>query len=395
MRLTDIRMPDRWLPVCVSLCMMALVLVVARPAAATTTTLLESLGYSGSNAGLVSAGFEEVVVAANWAAIEPSEGVVSASAITSLQNTINTATASGLQVALDIGTQYAPSWIFGVGGGTRFVDQYGDVFGGSPGSGNDVANAVTDSAVRTQLGDYINYLGTHLTGVSAVRLGGLADNELRYPSGTSGSKPDAFWFYDASSQALLPPSARGWVPGTGTVAQATTFLGCYNAAMVNFSDWLETVGQQSFHSTTHLEMMMPGWGDRPGEIGTAQSNLLVNTPDEINEGLDWADLRWPATSQVVAYTTYADAIQGTPSNPDPAAYIHSLLPAGMGSGGEPTGNGQTTPAGENLMFQDARAWDWYAVTWYFPGQSQTAVQVGTAWADSCVLRNPRVAVRCQ
>jgi hypothetical protein len=134
------------------------------------------------------------------------------------------ATTAGLSVSLDIGLQYPPAWIFNVGGGTQFIDQYGDIFTGSAASGNDIANAVTDINVRSQLGDYISYLGSHLTGVNSVRLGGGAYNELRYPSGGSGSINNVYWFYDTSSQASLPSSFQGRKPGTGNATQATEFL---------------------------------------------------------------------------------------------------------------------------------------------------------------------------
>jgi hypothetical protein len=321
-----------------------------------------------------------VVISTSWAEIEPNEGSYSASATIALQSRINSAISAGLQPVLEPGTQYAPSWIFTVGGGTRFIDQFGDVFSGSAGSGNDVANAVTDMAVRTQVGNYITYLGSHLTGVTAVRVGGLADGELRYPSGRSGSQANACWFYDESSQATLPNSVKGWKPGTGTVAQATAFLTSYNAAMVSYGLWIVQMTASGFPSQTKLEIMLPGWGERPRDVTTAESDLLVNTPDQVNMGLDWTDLlsQLGDSSRVVAYSTYADATQGGNSNPDPAAYIHSILPSGMAEAGESTGNGQTTPAGLTLMFQDARTWGWYSATWNFTGQPETSTQVDSA-----------------
>ena len=346
-----------------------------------TTPMLGALAPSAGTATLKSAGFGEVVISATWASIEPSKGEFSASATSSLQAAINAATASGLHASLDIGVQYAPSWIFGVGGGTQFVDQYGDVFTGSAGSGNYVPNAVTDQLVRVQLGDYLEYLGTHLTGVSSVRLGGAAYNELRYPSGGSGSRSNAYWFYDTSSQASLAPSLRGWVPGTGTAAQATGFLNAYNAALDNYGVWLVAEAGSAFPASTELEVLMPGWGERPDEIAPAEANLLRSTPDELNQGLDWVDLlpALPHTSRIVAYTTWADSTFGSSSNPDPAAFIHSILPSGMAAGGESTGNGQTTAGGEALEFQDAQAWHWYVANWFFNGQNQTPAQVSQSF----------------
>lgn len=324
-----------------------------------------------------------MVISAYWAQIEPSEGSYSASATTALQGQISAAISAGLQPVLDLGSQYPPSWIFNVGGGTQFVDQYGDVYTDSPGSGNDVANAVTDKNVQVQLGDYIAYLGSHLTGLTAVRLGGGPYNELKYPD-TTGTYVNAYWFYDESSQATLPSDVRGWIPGTGTEAQAATFINAYNAALVAFGVWLVETSAAAFPSSVRLELLLPSWGQRAGDVATAIDHLLVGTNDSLNLGLDWIDLLPLLTGfpQVVAYSTWADSTNGGVGNPDPAAFIHSILPSGMAEGGESTGNGNTTTAGEALMLQDAQNWGWYSVVWAFTGQPQTPAQVGLAWLSA-------------
>ena len=60
---------------------------------------------------------------------------------------------------LDPGMQYTPAWVFDLPGGTRFVNQYGDVFTGPAAGGNNVANAVTNMNVRTALNMYLTWLG--------------------------------------------------------------------------------------------------------------------------------------------------------------------------------------------------------------------------------------------
>lgn|GEM_PF-5069925 len=354
------------------------------PAVANLTPLLGALGPTDTNANLAAAGFRSVVIATSWNAFEPAQGSFSSSATSDIQNQINAAKAAGLSPSLDIGIQYPPSWIFNVGGGTRFVDQYGDVADSSAGAGNAVANAVTNTAVRTEVGKYLTYLGSHLTGLDSVRLGGLGYNELRYPAGTAGSQPNAFWFYDSSSQASLPASVQGWKPGTGTVAQATTFLNAYNSAIVGYGVWLIQTGETAFPNTTKLELLLPDWGQRPGEAATAEGKLLASSPNQISEGLDWTDLlsQLGGDSRVVAYSTWADATNGTTNNPAPGGYIHSILPNGMLAGGESTGNGNTTTAGMNLMFQNAKAWHWYVANWYFNSQSQTLQQIVAAYNNS-------------
>ena len=232
------------------------------------STMLGALDATDSVSSLYSTGFRETVIKATWASVEPSRSVFSSSAISSIQSQITAAKAAGLSVSLDIGMQYSPSWIFTVGAGTQFVDQFGDVFTGTSSSGNYVPNAITDISVRTQLGAYLSYLGSHLTNVDSVRLGGAAFNELRYPSGKSGSSPNAYWFYDSSSQASLLADVQGWKPGTGSVAQATEFLNAYNSAIVGYGIWLEQTSATAFSSNPRLEILLPGWGDRPSSIPT-------------------------------------------------------------------------------------------------------------------------------
>jgi len=345
--------------------------------------LLGAIEPSLDDATLASDGFAAIIIPAIWSNIEPTEGNFSLTAINAVQAQINTALAAGLSVSLDIGVQYAPSWVFSIGGGTYFTDQFSDQFTGSAYSGNYVPNAVTDNNVRSAMAVYLSYLGANLTGYSSVRLGGGPDNELRYPGGTYSTHTNAYWFYDSSSQAELPADARGWIPGTGTVQQATEFINTYNAALVNYGQWLITQGSTDFTSGTKLILLLPGWGERPGEMATAENNLLSGTPDEVNQGLDWTDLLSAigSNSNVVAYSTWADATFGGSGNPDPAAYINSILPSGMLAGGESTGNGNTTDAGMDLMFTDAENWNWYMANWFFGGQNQSASDVFSNFAN--------------
>ena len=154
-----------------------------RAAGQSTGPTLGALAPRAGDQSMAATGFGEVVIDASWSSLEPTKGGYSASAFRALQSQIDLATAAGLRASLDLGIQYAPGWVFRVGGGTHFVSQYGQAFGGSLGSGNDVPNAVTDLRVRTQMGRYISYLGAHLTDVSSVRLGGGRITNYVIPQG--------------------------------------------------------------------------------------------------------------------------------------------------------------------------------------------------------------------
>ncbi len=327
------------------------------------------------------AGVESVTVSVGWDDAEPAQGSFSSSYMSSIQSEVAVARADGLGVVLDPGLQYPPTWALSLPGGTQFVDQYGDVYSGAASSGDDVVNAVTDMAVRSAEGSYLSWLGSQIAPgeIIAVRQGGGPLGELRYPSGEYGSHTDSYWAYDTSTQAALPASVRGWVPGTGTTSQAQVFLTAYNQNLDDYAIWLNGQFQADF-ATKEL-VMLPGWGQRPGGAATAVAALLAPNPpmDEFNQGLDWADLlsALPDAAHSVAYTTYLDAptVLPTPQLEDPADYLSSLV-AGtpVELGGENTGDG--TLADLDLCMARAAALGFFIVDWM--GQSQlTATASGT------------------
>jgi hypothetical protein len=251
-------------------------------------------------------------------------------------------------------------------GGTRFVDQDGVVRTAPRASGEDAANAVTNSAVRAAVGDYLDRLGAAIPRgqLWAVRQGGGPTGELRYPEGIMGASGNSYWAYDESTQAALPASVRGWRPGTGTTTQARTFLAAYNRALVDYGIWL---GQRlTTDFDTRLLLMLPGWGQRPGVIDRMVASRLTIHFEEFNQGLDWADLfaRTPADSRTIAYTTYLDApaFAANTELTDPAHFIARLAaPRGWRLGGENTGNGSLQLLNRSL--RRAKSLGYRVVNW--------------------------------
>jgi hypothetical protein len=330
------------------------------------------LGILGASGNYLSeekaAGIQAVTVQVGWTNVEATQGVFSATYMGQIQAKIAAARSAGLEVVLDPGLQYPPPWVFSLSGGTRFVDQYGDVFSGSEPSGDNVANAVTDTAVRSAEGTYLAWLGSQITAgeIIAVREGGGPLGELRYPLPDESGHTNEFWAYDASTQATLPTSVQGWVPGTGTVAQATAFLTAYNQDIDNYAIWLNAQLQADF--ATKILVLLPGWGERPGTTATEEAALLHPSPsmDEYNEGLDWTDLlpALPDAANSIAYTTYLDArtVKATPQLEDPADYLASLVAGtSIGLGGENTGVGNV--ATMQLCMGRALALGFFIVDW--------------------------------
>ena len=332
-----------------------------------TPPVLGVLGVSGRY--LVrerDSGISAVTISVSWSQSEPNPGSFSASYDATIDDKIISALAAGLKVVLDPGLQYPPGWVFSLPGGTRFVNQYGDIFTGTPSSGDDVANAVTDPSVRHAEGIYLAWLGSHLPAdsLAAVREGGGPLGELRYPDPDYNGHSDSYWAYDSSTQAALPAAVRGWVPGTGTTVQAQTFLGAYNARLVGYGRWLNAELHGDF-ATDEL-VLLPGWGERPGGEAVEVASRLTLGMDEFNEGLDWVDLldSLPDPDHSVAYTTYLDApsVKPTLALEDPAdflAYLTEGTPIRLG--GENTGNG--TMANLQLSLHRARLLDFAIVQW--------------------------------
>jgi hypothetical protein len=370
---------------------------------AATTSAVPILGVVGASGNYLAqeraAGVGAVTIGFSWSSAEPSPGAFSASYLQGIHDRIAAARSAGLDVVLDPGLQYPPSWVFALTGGTRFVNQYGDVFTGAPPSGNDVANAVTDAAVRAAEGSYLTWLGSQISPgeIIAVRQGGGPLGELRYPGPDYDGHTNSYWAYDTSTQS--GSSVPGWRPGTGTVAQAQEFLDAYNAALDGYGQWLNAQLHQDFN--TNELVMLPGWGERPGGAAKEVTSLLTVSMPEFNEGLDWTGLldSLPDPSQSVAYTTYLDAptVMATPQLEDPADYIASLVAGtGLRLGGENTGNG--TIADMDLSLDRAKALHYYIVQWMDEAQliasgsgedpgGPTLDELGSAWTSTPVGSN--------
>ncbi len=365
--------------------------------------ILGVVGASGDHlAQEQAAGVEAVTIGVSWNDAEPSPGSFSTAYLSSVTDEMAAARSYGLLVVLDPGLQYAPAWVFSLAGGTRFVDQYGDVFTGGAGSGNDVPNAVTDPAVRSAEGTYLAWLGSELTpgAIVAVRQGGGPFGELRYPGADYGGHTDSYWAYDESTQSISP--VPGWVPGTGTTAQARAFLDSYNANLDNYARWLNGQMQTDFQSQELV--MLPGWGERPGDAAREVASLLTLDMPEFNEGLDWTDLlrTLPDPAHSVAYTTYLDArtVRSTPQLEDPMDFIASIV-AGSSTrlGGENTGGG--TLADMKLCFQRARQLKLFIVQWMDESQliasgsghdpnGPSLTVLGSAWRASAPVTSARL-----
>jgi hypothetical protein len=343
-------------------------------------------------------GVQSVTIGAVWSLAQSSSATVFSSTYAGqIRAEIASARADGLSVVLDPGLQYPPSWAFYLNSQTHFVNQYGDVYSAAGSSGNNAINAITDAAVRSAEGTYLAWLASVIPpgSIIAVRQGGGPLGELHYPLAVYDGHTDSYWAYDDATQAGLPASVWQWRPGTGTVAQATTFLDAYNGNLDNYSEWLN--GQLHTDFGVKELVMLPGWGERPditptdGPFYTVESDLLVppnQSYPEFNEGLDWAEIlpSLPDAADSVAYTTYLDAPRNPPGLPaslqleDPADYLATLVSGTpLRLGGENSLSDQSLAA-LDLCMARAQAHNFYIVDWM--GEDQLlATAAGTDPGD--------------
>lgn len=307
---------------------------------------------AGSFTQLRRAGVTTVSVEIGWNNVEPEPGRYSQPYLAQIRERIAAAKAAGFSVVLDAGLQTPPQWVFALDASTRFVNQYGDKWHGSAGA--DVPDAVFDQSVRDAQSTYIRYLAAALTGgtagadggISALRVGGLYFNELHYPIASYLGHSNSFWAFSPAALAHSPVPA--YRPGAGSVADSKAFLSWYLSSLDGYGVWLATLFRTAFGPGPSLQVLLPSWGLRPGDVASAGSGGLTGHSrgeenGTINEGLDWAELlpRLAPIGGVVAYTTWLDAPdQGNGTQYlSPVRYLSLLAkPLGLRVAGENTGN---------------------------------------------------------
>jgi hypothetical protein len=292
-------------------------------------------------------GLDRAVVSLDWSRYEPAPGRTDTAYVAGIRALIARLKAKGVGVVLDPGLHHPPPWVFGLPGGTRFRDQYGVSWIGSAADGTAVADAVFDPQVRAAEAGYLRRVASDLGGggFAAVRVGGLLSGELRYPPADDGAgHRDSIWFFGASARASAP--VPSWRPGDGDRAGTVRSLDAYLGALTGYERWLLRATADDFPGG-RLQVLLPGWGLRPGQVGQAVDDDLDGaSPAEregmLSSGLDWAE-QVPALagagSRAMAYTTWLDAPSGgtTPQLVSPVQYLASLAArAGIPVAGENT-----------------------------------------------------------
>ncbi|HEV7678675.1 MAG TPA: hypothetical protein VGQ42_08915 [Candidatus Dormibacteraeota bacterium] len=307
----------------------------------------------------------------NWSSYQPAAGQVNSSYVSSMRQRLNSLRSAGLNVVLDVGMQYPPAWIFNVSSNTRFVNQYGDVWHGN--LSEDVPNAVFDSTVRNYEAQYIAQVAVDFGDVFyAVRSGGLLQDELRYPPAGYNGHTNSYWAFDGAAQAQSP--VPGWKPGQAGTSQASSFANWYMQSITDFMSWL--VGTYRSHfASPWIEVLMPSWGIRPGELDAAVArNLDGSTPPAgwgtLAEGLDWTrQVNAISDAHAMLYGTWMERGDDgqTAGSMAPSHYLATLgAQRGFPVAGENASSGDDVTTMQAVV-QHARDWGLAGLMWLDEG----------------------------
>ena len=334
------------------------------------------------------AGARGVVLSVSWNRSEPQEGKFDGAYFQSLKDQVQAFRAGGKLIAVDLGVQYPPDWLFSLPT-SHFLNQYGQSFDPAQGQGECGVNLVFSKLMREKFETYIQHLFGELgNNFYAVRLGGGRYGELGYPINKYKDQTNCYWAFDPLAQGLQPglPAGvtpcpvPGWMPGQASPnhESARKFLDWYMESMKNYHDWQITTVRRSFAGP--LFMMYPSIGGlRPGQLEAAiQRDANGSTgPEktgEVGRGYDMARFIAGITDpQVVVYCTWIDGFQGSNDvSPDathwsPAHFLASLAEAHQPPllvGGENTGEPDDL-ANMKLTFERMRDYKLTFMFWAF------------------------------
>jgi hypothetical protein len=326
-------------------------------------------------------GLNMSLLTVEWSRAQPSHTrALDVEYICSLKDLILRYQSDGMHITLDPGLHYAPSWVFSLDGGSRFVNQYGDIYYALSASGENVPDAVYNPSVQqAQLG-YLQGLGDALgrDTFSALRVGGLLTGELRYPRGSYEGHEDCWWVFSKSAQAASP--VPGYKPGISQHDKRaeSSFISYYLSSIVRYQDFLASAFSNSFDGAV-LEFLYPSYGIRPDDVVEALANQLAPSGvrmSEIYQGTDFAalinQLPFYAASAshmgpMMAYTTWLDGPSfGSSARKEcPVAYIASLAkPLGISVAGENTQSSRSDPVAMDLCISRVKQYGLMGIMWF-------------------------------
>lgn len=240
------------------------------------------------------AGVRAAEMEIGWDWYEPRDGVFSdvnspGSYAYQMKREFRAFRAAGLKVILGIGLQYSPGWVFNYRD-SHYMNQYGARAPGYP-------NLTFSQALRRKAEEYIARVNRDLglNNFWAVRVGSGPQVETLLPEETAGGHANGYWAYDAAAQGAdanrpssIPPNPYpGWRPGSRTyngqpfsAAQVGQWADWYLGALMDGVNW-QLATYRNLGYGGYLHVLMPGWGNRPGEYAAAVGGYLDGTGDSL------------------------------------------------------------------------------------------------------------------
>ncbi len=294
-----------------AMALVGLALVLSRNAKAATPITWGTLESQPAHAATEAhAGVSNAMMELDWAAFEPTQGVVSASYLATMKSYLASFRAAGQHITLAMGMADPPAWVFKLNDAT-YTNQNG--------AASAEANFVFSQAVRTAAATYMTLINANLplTSFSYIRLTSGGDGEMLYPGGNT------YWAFDHAAltgqglaAGMTPNPDPDWRPGQsgGTMAQIAAWVSWYVGGLDNVTNWqMQTLTKLGF--TGSYETVTPGSGTRPDYLTqTEQQNMANDGTTDVGAVWNLYYAQLPSKTNVIAYiSSVADQSGGNDS----------------------------------------------------------------------------------
>lgn len=228
--------------------------------------------------GLRAAGVQLVEIDVDWALFEPAPQVFDVNYINELRNQLARCRTAGLEIVLNPGFQYAPSWVSSMPDGS-YRNKSGDA---GPVT---VPNIIFSAAVRDAVVQYLARFAVEfpLATFAAIRLGTSESGELGYPRISSGGPglPGEVWAFDSAAQTgdgladgMEPSPFPGWAPGDSswkgrsvTGAEVRRWFSWYSGSAAKAAIWeIGAIRRAGYRGVVQLPLA--GSGVLPADLNS-------------------------------------------------------------------------------------------------------------------------------
>ena len=207
----------------------------------------------------------------SWRKYVTGPGTVDAAYVTRKRAELAALRAAGFGVILSLGYHDTPGWILALPD-SRYVNQYGEAYGGGGEQDLGDANLVFNPVLREYLAAYVARVFADLgTNFAAVRVGGGRYGELTYPPAKLLGHANNYWAFDSHARAGDP--VPGWRPGDASPnGESGRFLDWYLDALADYQSLADRDRPSLVRGQDHGPLPVLGHPARSGRArGRGQS----------------------------------------------------------------------------------------------------------------------------